>query len=102
MHRKKAMLYYCFLMRLYHEEDDVMHGVEADLELDSNTTLEDIHDEFYKEYVAGFCKVKTDKEKPMRPTINIRVSTPAGVQEADGAITRHIHRDVRGTLQRPA
>ncbi len=73
MHRKKAMLYYCFLMRLYHEEDDVMHGVEADLELDSNTTLEDIHDEFYKEYVAGFCKVKTDKEKPMRPTINIHV-----------------------------
>ncbi len=72
-HKKKAILYYCFLVRLYHEDDDVLHDVEADLYLTSNKTLEDIHDLFYKEYVQGFCREKTKKGKALHPTINIHV-----------------------------
>ena len=70
---RAAILYYSFLLRLYHEEDEVLHAVEADLQQTSNATLEDIHDLFYIEYEMGFCRIKTSKGKAMRPTINVHV-----------------------------
>ncbi len=66
-----AIEIYSFLVRLYHYEDNVLHEAEAELKQSSGISLEDLHDLFYRCFIKGFCKQKTEKQKALRPTINL-------------------------------
>ncbi len=62
---------YSFLVRLYHYEDNILEEAEAELRRSSGMSLSDLHDLFYRCYTKGFCRQKTQKQKALRPTINI-------------------------------
>ncbi len=65
------MVLYCFLIRVYYYDNATMDRVKFVLLELNGTTLQQLHDQFYRSYQAGFCS--KNLKKKLRPTINLHV-----------------------------
>ncbi len=69
--RAKAMALYCFIIRVYYYDNDTYERVKFILLELHSTTMQDLHNLFYKTYQEGFCS--RNLKKKLRPTINLHV-----------------------------
>ena len=68
--RRQALSIYTFLVRLYFYEDEKFLHVEQDLINTYGTSLEELHDEFYRLFDEGFCNNIKEKVVPNAHTFH--------------------------------
>ena len=62
--KRKALALYTFLVRLYFYDDDKMQQVESLLHAGYQTTLEELHMDFYRKFELGFCVASNHRVVP--------------------------------------